>query len=228
MKIRPWILCFALLSIFALTFLTVGGRAIAGSSDQLFGTQEIRNGNLRPFPKWTGMLDRYFQDAGNKPGPCSAKIFNQYHAQKWQTLVDQLKGQTVAAQLHAVNAFMNEARYIVDPINWGVRDYWATPGQFFAKKGDCEDYAIAKYLTLKRLGVDPGKMRIVVLQDLNLRVAHAILAVYTGDGIIILDNQIKRTVRASAIRHYKPIFSINEEAWWLHRATGAKRRTKRG
>jgi len=112
---------------------------------------------------------------------------------------------------------MNKRRYVVDPVNWGMRDYWSTPRQFFAKFGDCEDYAIAKYLTLKQLGVPVTIMRIVVLQDLNLRTTHAILAVYTGDGIIILDNQIEQTVQASVISHYMPIFSINEEAWWLHR-----------
>ena len=42
---------------------------------------------------------------------------------------------------------MNRSPYIVDPINWGVKDYWESPGQFFSRKGDCEDYAIAKYLT---------------------------------------------------------------------------------
>jgi len=177
---------------------------------------------LRPFPKWTGMLERYFADAGAQPGPCTAKVFNKCHAQRWQEMINQLQGQDLTAQLEMVNTFMNKRRYIVDPVNWGLRDYWSTPGQFFAKYGDCEDYAIAKYLTLKRLGVPTARMRIVVLQDLNLGVAHAILAVYTGDGIIILDNQIQRTVQASVIRHYKPIFSINEDAWWLHRPRRGK------
>jgi predicted transglutaminase-like cysteine proteinase len=159
------------------------------------------------------MLERHFRDAGAKSGACKAKVFNKCHAQLWQEFIDQQMGNDLASQLQAVNSFMNKARYIVDPINWGVKDYWATPRQFFVKFGDCEDYAIAKYLTLKRLGLATDKMRIVVLQDLNLRVAHAVLAVYTYDDIIILDNQIKRTVPARVIRHYRPIFSINEDAW---------------
>jgi len=224
MNVRHMILAIAMFSIAALT----AAAAAAGPSPALFGTQEIRNDNLRPFPKWTGMLARYFADAGTNPGPCTAKVFNACHARRWQELINQLQGQDLTTQLNAVNMFMNKRRYIVDPINWGVQDYWSTPGQFFAKFGDCEDYAIAKYLTLKRLGVSAGKMRIVVLQDLNLGIAHAVLAVYSSDGIIILDNQIKRMVQASVIHHYQPIFSINEEAWWLHRAKSAKRRDKRG
>ncbi|NQV58353.1 MAG: transglutaminase-like cysteine peptidase [Alphaproteobacteria bacterium] len=219
MNIRAWAIICGVLSVFV---LTAGHAALAGPSADLFGTQEVRNNNLRPFPKWTGMLERYFADAGAQPGPCTAKVFNKCHAQRWQEMINQLQGQDLTAQLEMVNTFMNKRRYIVDPVNWGLRDYWSTPGQFFAKYGDCEDYAIAKYLTLKRLGVPTARMRIVVLQDLNLGVAHAILAVYTGDGIIILDNQIQRTVQASVIRHYKPIFSINEDAWWLHRPRRGK------
>lgn len=199
--------------------------AAATIAKPLFGSQETRNKNLRPFPKWTGMLERYFKEQGKKPGPCTAKTFNKCHADRWAKLVEEQRGKDLPTQLRAINGFMNESRYIVDPINWGLKDYWATPNQFFAKYGDCEDYAIAKYLTLKRLGVAPDKLRIVVLQDLNLRLAHAVLAVYTDDRIIILDNQIKQTVDASAIRHYRPIFSINEDAWWLHRPSGQARAT---
>ena len=60
-------------------------------------------------------------------------------------------------------------------------------------------------------------MRIVIVQDLNLKVAHAILAVYVDGTIKILDNQIKQVVDAETIRHYRPIYSVNEDAWWLHR-----------
>ena len=72
MNIRAGIIIYGVLSVFA---LTAGRAVLAESSPELFGTQEIRNNNLRPFPKWTGMLERYFTDAGAKPGPCTAKIF---------------------------------------------------------------------------------------------------------------------------------------------------------
>jgi predicted transglutaminase-like cysteine proteinase len=60
-------------------------------------------------------------------------------------------------------------------------------------------------------------MRIVVVDDLNLRIPHAILVVYLGERAYILDNQISRVVPAEVVNHYKPIYSINEQAWWLHR-----------
>jgi predicted transglutaminase-like cysteine proteinase len=199
----------------------------AAPAQTLFGTQELRNGNLKPFTKWTRMLERFSRDEVAESTTCTATATNKCHTQRWQELIDQQKGHGLASKLQAVNSFVNKTPYKVDAINWGVGDYWATPGQFFVKYGDCEDYAVAKYLTLKRLGVDASRMRIVVLQDIKLRVPHAVLAVYTDGDIIILDNQIKRPVWAAEIRHYRPIYSINEDAWWLHRAKGSMRRKKR-
>ena len=194
--------------------------ALAGAATlapSFFGTVEARNDDLKPFPKWTGVMERYFAERGKVEGNCTESTFNKCHWQKWQALIADLKDQPLDRQLAAVNARMNEARYIIDPINWGVKDYWATLGEFFAKDGDCEDYAIAKYVTLEMLGIDPAAMRIVVLQDLNLRAAHAVLAVQAGGDTVILDNQIKQVISAAKIRHYRPIFSINQQAWWLHK-----------
>jgi predicted transglutaminase-like cysteine proteinase len=112
---------------------------------------------------------------------------------------------------------MNRKRYVIDPTNYGVPDYWASPVQFLHLNGDCEDYAIAKYLALRELGYDDEELRVVVLDDLNLGVAHAVLAVYSDDDVLILDNQIDTVVSANVIRHYRPIYSVNERHWWLHR-----------
>lgn len=225
-RIGPILVFFAAL---ATAGSQLASAAQAGAYTPLFGTVEVRNDNLKPFPKWTGMLERLFAQKGKVEGSCDARTFNRCHHERWQALVDGLRDRPLLEQLQSVNTFMNETRYIVDPINWGVLDYWATPQQFLSKFGDCEDYAIAKYVTLKQLGVPVDDMRIVVLQDLNLRVAHAILAVYVDGHAMIMDNQIKQVVNANAIRHYRPIFSINEDAWWLHRpGSGGKRGGRNG
>ena len=113
---------------------------------------------------------------------------------------------------------MNRSKYIQDAKNWGIKDYWASPGEIYAKFGDCEDFAIAKYMALKYLGFDPGILRVVAVKDLNLKVGHAILAVYFNKRILILDNQIKIVVDSRKIRHYQPVYSINEKYWYRHRA----------
>ena len=222
------LLAMSLLASAILTAVAAPVSSHAGTRAPLFGTVEIRTTNLKPFPKWTGMLDRMFAEQGSTEGPCNSAAFNKCHREHWQALIDQQTGKPLLQQLQSVNSFMNDKRYIVDPINWGVNDYWATPKQFFSKYGDCEDYAIAKYVTLKRLGLATEDMRIVVLQDLNLGIAHAVLAVFVNDRVMILDNQIKQVVNAQTIRHYRPIFSINEEAWWLHRPGGSAARARTG
>lgn len=183
----------------------------------LFGTGESVSSDLVPFPKWTGILERYFDEKKLEDVPCTTSTFNKCQLREWKAFLKTQEGKGLKAELKAVNDYMNAAGYILDPVNWGVPDYWTTPNQFFSRDGDCEDYAIAKFISLRALGVPNDRMRIVILQDLNLGVLHAVLAVYDGDTIYILDNQAQRVVEASDIRHYQPIYSINETAWWRHR-----------
>jgi predicted transglutaminase-like cysteine proteinase len=216
---RRWsdVLLVALVTALALVEPVAAQTASPPAYPALFGTREVRSRSLAPFQKWTGMLERQIVERALYNGPCTARRLNRCHLQEWHTLLANLAGKDKLAQIEAVNAFMNRAAYVVDPVNYGVPDYWATPLQFFAKDGDCEDYAIAKFVSLKRLGFTNEQMRLVVLDDLNLQIAHAILVVYIGSRAFVLDNQIPKVVPAEVIHHYRPIYSINEDGWWLHR-----------
>jgi predicted transglutaminase-like cysteine proteinase len=194
----------------------IGFPSSAHALERLFGTSEIRSSSLKNFPKWTGMLDRYFDDKKLENKSCSENKFNKCHLARWKAFLATLKGKPLMTQMSEVNQYMNRAKYILDPINWGVPDYWATPYQFFSKDGDCEDYAIAKFMSLRALGVPDDNLRVVILQDNNLNIVHAVLAVYIQGTPYILDNQIKQVTPASRIHHYRPIYSINEEHWWRH------------
>lgn len=185
---------------------------------RLFSTKEVRSKNFKPFKKWTGALERYSTESKTiKDGKCKEKVFNKCHFGKWQKFLDGLKDKDRMTQIEEVNRFMNKARYITDNINWGEKDYWATPGQFMAKFGDCEDYAIAKFMSLRQLGFDDSDMRVVAVKDMNLKVGHAILVVYHEGKAYVLDNQIKKVAEARIIRHYIPVFSINQQYWWRHK-----------
>lgn len=202
--------------------LALGLPAAAAAAETLFGAGEIRSTRLDSFRKWRDMLDRDMAEnvaRERRAGACiPSPVFACDYAE-WEELVARLSGAPPLQALQEVNRHINHAPYIVDPINWGVPDYWATLRQFLARDGDCEDYAIAKYVTLKRLGIEAQAMRIVVLQDENLGVPHAVLAVEAQGDIWVLDNQIDRIVSHRLIRHYRPIYSINETAWWLHHTT---------
>ena len=104
-------------------------------------------------------------------------------------------------------------------INWGVPDRWATPADFFVVGGDCEDYALVKFVSLHRLGYNIERLRIVLAEDRRKRIDHAFLAVYLGSDAFVLDNQIESVTPQQAISHYRPLCSFNDHRLWLHRTT---------
>lgn len=176
----------------------------------LFGSQEIHSTNLAQFPKWRGTLERFDQElASCVPGDCGLR--------RWRDMLLPLNGQDARTQLRLINRAVNRFRYVEDFANWRRADYWATPLQFLARSGDCEDFAIAKYMALRELGIPSQDMRIVILRDHSRQVMHAVLAVYVDGRPYVLDNLRDAVVAAEDIDTYEPIYSINEQGWWLHR-----------
>lgn len=186
--------------------------------EELFGAVAIRSASgLASFPRWTGALERHFKRSDPPLSLCKGNVFRRCMSEEWKGFLDEISGESRATQIRRVNERLNRARYTLDNANWGQSDYWASPNQFFRMDGDCEDYAIAKYLSLRALGFPEEDLRLVVLDDLNLRIAHAILVVMHEGRPYVLDNQISQVVQASAIRHYRPIFALNESGWWIYK-----------
>lgn len=181
----------------------------------LFGSHEIRSPNLKNFSRWTGVVERFNRERPMLDQPCDRKS-NKCPMQEWKAFLLETARLVPIDQIEAVNRYMNRFPYVDDLANWGVDDYWATPLEFMSRGGDCEDYAIAKFFSLRLLGFADEDMRIVVLQDLNLRIAHVVLVVYVDGRALVLDSQIKNITSADKIFHYKPLYSINEAGWWLH------------
>src|SRR5688572_6847971 len=144
-------------SVTALAVLAFAGAAIGSASVRasepslsvrLFGSNENANHDTSPFPKWTGMLQRYASEQHLEDAPCSGE---RCQLQEWKAFVATLKGQDRLTQLRAVNAYANRMPYRSDLDRHGVADYWATPRESLGRSADCEDYAIIKYLSLKKL-----------------------------------------------------------------------------
>ncbi len=112
----------------------------------------------------------------------------------WGRLLEQGGTLDEAAKLRAVNDFFNRSLRFTDDIEiWQQEDYWATPVEALVKgAADCEDYAIAKYVTLRRLGVASDKLRITYVKALRLNQAHMVLTWYASPGAdpLVLDNLI--------------------------------------
>ncbi len=177
----------------------------------LFGSTEKASQNLRPFTKWSGMFDRLDKSIKNTK--------NKAIIATWKKELSAFKGSSVYDMTLKVNKYVNSYPYISDNKLWGQSDYWATPLEFFARGGDCEDFAIAKYASLRALGVPEERLRLAIVHDKQKNIPHAVLIVYTERGAMVLDNQNKSMQAASSVNRYRPIFSINRSAWWLHTAS---------
>jgi len=149
----------------------------------------------------------------------------------WQRLMLEHKGDSEWESIHTVNEFFNRIPFISDRKHWHRNDYWATPVEFLATNGgDCEDFAIAKYFTLRELGVPDAKLRITYVKALRLNQAHMVLAYYeTPDGDpLILDNLIDDIRPASRRHDLLPVYSFNGRNLWMAKERGQGRRVAGG
>ncbi len=160
--------------------------------------------------------DRSLQRLAELHGPIAAN-----RIAHWDRLIREHRDLDELQQLQLVNDFFNQARFVDDIDLWGVRDYWATPIEFLIKDaGDCEDYSIAKYFTLRAMGVDEKKLRITYVTALDLNQAHMVLAYYATPSSepLILDNLDQRIRPASERTDLRPVYSFNAEEMWLARS----------
>jgi predicted transglutaminase-like cysteine proteinase len=133
----------------------------------------------------------------------------------WTNFLASLKGLDSQAQMEAVNRWANARPYVEDITNWGLPDYWETPGEFIAHGGDCEDFAIAKYFSLVRLGFAARDLRITIVSDSRAHDFHAVLVANIDGTEWVLDNQIAEMVPLASQPQYTPIYALNEQGWWL-------------
>jgi predicted transglutaminase-like cysteine proteinase len=151
--------------------------------------------------------------------------------QAWETLIKSSDQLTEQDKLSEVNRFFNRQIRFVDDIRlWNVNDYWATPIEMLIKgAGDCEDYSIAKYFTLRRLGIPSDKLRITYVKALNYNQAHMVLTYYASPSAepLVLDNLINQIKPASQRKDLLPVYAFNAEGLYLPGSSSRKSDTKK-
>jgi predicted transglutaminase-like cysteine proteinase len=151
-------------------------------------------------------------DAGSST--CPAQLRN------WRNMLGQWSKLSQRAKLIQVNRFANTAiAYTDDRKAFRSADYWATPLESLKGRGDCEDYVLLKYASLRSLGFAEDQLRIVIVKDLKAGLGHAVLSVKTAGGTFILDNQDNRVLRHDSIVRYAPVYSVNAKGRWINIAT---------
>ncbi len=217
-QIRPSLAL--ILVVLCVTLFGAQPAAARTSWPELWGSNEIYSPNLVSFTNWTGVMRRFDHARELGEGLCASAGYDPGAScawDDWQELLSDVRSLRGLTQLREVNDLLNKRRYILDMANWGDDDYWATVFEFLRRNGDCEDYALAKYVTLRELGWPADKLRLAIVRDTKLNLNHAILLANVDGEVYIGDNQVEGLVRAESIRHYRPIYSINETGWWLHR-----------
>jgi len=141
----------------------------------------------------------------------------------WYQLINDYRDEHPRDQLELVNNFFNQLAFINDTDHWGEEDYWATPVQMLATNGgDCEDFSIAKYFTLREMGVPEERMRLTYVKALQLDQAHMVLTYYPSPDAepLVLDNLDTSILPSSPRTDLLPVYSFNGNGLWLAKREG--------
>lgn len=143
---------------------------------------------------------------------------------QWQALLDDLSGQAEQEQILRVNTFFHHnIRYQRDIVLYGQEDYWASPLETLGHgHGDCEDWAIAKYISLRQLGISDDKLRLIYVRariggpNSPISEAHMVLGYYETPTAVplILDSLISTVLPATERSDLSPVFSFNAAGLW--------------
>ncbi len=142
---------------------------------------------------------------------------------EWQELVQTDASSSDLEKLEKVNDFFNRMDFVDDILHWGQEDYWATPVEFLSSAGgDCEDFSIAKYFTLKLMGVPESRLNLTYVKALRLNQHHMVVTYYSSPGAepLVLDNLIGFIKPASQRSDLLPIYSFNGLGLWLAKQRG--------
>jgi len=141
----------------------------------------------------------------------------------WEQLINTGRKLDDQQKLERANTFFNELEFSSDIDHWGKEDYWATPLQTLASNGgDCEDFSIAKYFTLREMGIPAERLRLTYVKALELNQAHMVLTYFASPDAdpLVLDNLNGDILPASSRQDLLPVYSFNGNGLWLATARG--------
>lgn len=176
-------------------------------------------------PEQWDITEAQIEKIGTRYGP-EAKA----RVKAWLTLIQDYKNSPEKDKLEAVNHFFNQMRFVSDKELWGIEDYWATPAEFLiASGGDCEDFSMAKYFTLKAMGVTVERMHLTYVRALTpnpVSQAHMVLSYFTSQEAepLVLDNLTSDIKPASQRTDLIPVYSFNGDGLWLAKQRGQGQR----
>ena len=199
--------------------------ALPAAAGYRFDSEEDYLASAEDWPAWAAMLERHAEDREKIQRCLEDKDACEGKLKSLRYVIDRGSGLDRKRQLRLVNRYINKRRYrrdrrevslsVVPEGEATLRNHWTTLLDFMRRGGDCEDFAVAKYLLLRELGVPAADMRIVVTWERDARDYHAVLAVRQDTGAALLLETDDTILRASH-RRYRFIYALNEEGVWDH------------
>jgi predicted transglutaminase-like cysteine proteinase len=174
-------------------------------------TTPIHSGGLRT--KWLGVTSKLDDERvqlalcdGDRERCASDAALN------FLSIVDAGRQREGRARIGEINRAINlTIRPVDDMVQYGKVDVWSSPlVTFYHGAGDCEDYAIAKYVALRMAGMAAEDLRIVVMMDTVRHEGHAVAAARLDGHWLILDNRRTAMIEDTALRGYRPLFVIDD------------------
>ncbi len=138
-------------------------------------------------------------------------------AARFAAIVKEAREHEGRVQFNFVNQRVNNAiRYTSDMTQWGTPDEWSPPladgkGSFETGLGDCEDYAIAKYVALRAAGVPARYLRVLLVRDNIAHLDHAVLAANEDGHWYVLDNRWTGAVEDNDVHRFTPLFALDDQ-----------------
>jgi predicted transglutaminase-like cysteine proteinase len=188
--------------------------ATKAPASSAFSSAVVRPHGVPQSSKWNAVLRQTEKSASLRHCLANANRCSEGYQTGWRAMMQLARSLDQRARVELVNEFFNRFSYRSDAEQYGVSDHWATPVEFMARgAGDCEDYAIAKYFSLKLLGFSDQDMRVVAGFDRVARIGHAVLTVDLDGTRYVLDNRSNELFPESRY-DFQPILSMNEAGVW--------------
>jgi predicted transglutaminase-like cysteine proteinase len=211
--VRAISICAAVLA----AALCLVGEANAAQAGQAFsGYAEVALRTGPNFPKWQLVRERLSKEAAAvghcmEQQPCSSPVAAE--------LADELRefaSEPPLEQAKAVHWLVNTRPYREDQQQFGRSDVWQNPFSFWRQGGDCEDFAIAKYMALRALGFADSQLRLTIVSGRAARDVHAVLLIDVSGEWYVADNLLYSLRRLSRYDDWKPIFSVSDAGAWRY------------
>jgi predicted transglutaminase-like cysteine proteinase len=168
----------------------------------------------RAAAKWRDVLARIDPDEETlaacraSPDACSPA------ARRLLQLVELGRRREGRARLGEINRAVNlSIRAASDLSQYGTDDFWSPPLATLENgAGDCEDYAILKYLALREAGISPDDLRLLIVSYPRRGIMHAVLAVHLDEEWLLLDNLTMVMVNSLEATQYRPLIALDYQA----------------